>query len=266
MKKRRRRPGNGSSDVVGAAGEEFAHTAFKPRVVLNLAAPGAGKGTAEQMLRELLPQMRTVSMSNLLGERCRTDGGNVPDNEVNPLFAASLGGLQLFTQSMIGGKLVRTGGPKMLFIDGFPRSDEQARFAAELFGAHGLIDETLVLDWTLEDSLSLRRQFVRWVAESTKPADERRPDFIENPDKATKQHHHRLSIFNQNHGSIRTILAEAGFQFRTLDASKQPEHVVADFLRATNWMLPAQIDELAQPASSGRVLETRPADAVVVAA
>lgn len=245
--KKGKRSSRGSGNVVDVAGEEPAHTIIHPRVVLNLAAPGAGKGTIMRLAQDVLPNMRVLVTSSLLAKRyqdgCRKDGGLAPDSAVNELLEDSLGGLKLFTRINIRGKLVRANAPTMLFIDGWPRSEEQARFVTKTFGASDLINETLVLDWQLPDSLSLQRQSCRWAQELALEPGARRHDFIEDSHKAAAQHRRRLDIFKQNAGDVRNVLQRAGFRIETLNANQKPTAVLRDFLRATQW---ATLDELTQ--------------------
>lgn len=202
------------------------------QIVFHVAPPGAGKGTLSEHLRYTLdPQvsLQVVSMSTILGNLVRTDGGLVPDDEVLRLFKREFGAHLAHTERLGDDDTPQ----KLIFVDGFPRTQAQACALMEMLHPHEMI-ATCVFEWCISDAVAIERQLARWRFHVKNP-DRRRPDFVHSEIEAIAQAERRIDIFKQSARDILDIFSECCIQVAPIDGDETTEDVFKQFITVTKW-------------------------------
>lgn len=198
------------------------------RCVFNIAPAGAGKGTLSAHLEAVFDPwtggpLTILSMSQLLKTLCRQDGGLVDDTVVIDTFRKA------FTELLPS----RPAWVPFIYVDGFPRTPQQAETLQGLFTPNEH-QQCLIVHWQVSPFVSIDRQMYRWRSQNEDPA-LRRPDYVNSEKAAREQAQCRLEIHHKSEEEILNVLRQADFEIATLDANGDPDNVCREFLTLTGW-------------------------------
>lgn len=192
----------------------------KPQTYIFIGRSGSGKGTQIKLLREYIEKIKgdMTSYSFVMGDTLRSfmKGDGYAQNMIKDITKSGLLVPDLITNSFFVSELLANLSTEdYLFIDGIPRSIEQARAIIEIMNFYNRKD-VVIINIEVGEEEAKKRMLLR-----------KRPDDTEDSINA------RFNFYGQNVlPAIQYLKEKSGFNYLLIDGEKSIEEIHSDILKS----------------------------------